>query len=148
MTYEDDDQLLNAALRIAEQRLTYVAAWMTSPQVVSDYLQLWSARLTEEAFGVLWLTNKHQLIAAEVLAAGTISSANVYPRVVLRAGLKANAAACIVFHNHPSGDPTPSTADIALTKRLREALDLIDIQLLDHLVVGHRVVSLAELGLL
>lgn len=148
MTYEDDDAVLCAALRIAERRLTYTGCILTSPQVVRDYLQVWAARLTEEAFGVMWLTNAHELVQTEVLATGSIDQASVHPRVVLRAGIAHNAAACLVFHNHPSGNPAPSAGDIALTRRLKEVLALVDITLLDHFVVGRTVVSLAELGLI
>lgn len=147
MTYEDDDAVLRAALQIAERRLTYSGNVLTSPGVVGDYLRVWAARLTEEAFGVLWLTSAHELMRAEVLATGSIDEASVHPRVVVRAGLKHNAAACLVFHNHPSGNADPSRGDIALTRRLKEALALVDIRLLDHLVVGRTVVSLVELGL-
>jgi len=148
MTYEDDDAVLRAALQIAERRLTYTGCVLTSPQVVRDYLQVWAARLTEEAFGVLWLTSAHELVQTEVLATGSIDQATVYPRVVVRAGIAHNAAACLVFHNHPSGNPAPSGGDIALTRRLKEALAMVDITLLDHLVVGRTIVSLAEQGVL
>lgn len=147
MTYEDDDAVLRAALQIAERRLTYSGNVLTSPGVVSDYLRVWAARLTEEAFGVLWLTSAHELMTAEVLATGSIDEASVHPRVVVRAGIAHNAAACLVFHNHPSGNADPSRADIALTRRLKDALAMVDIRLLDHLVVGRSVVSLVDLGL-
>lgn len=148
MTYEDDDAVLRAALQIAERRLTYTGDILTSPALVRDYLRVWAARLTEEAFGVLWLTSTHELMTVEVLATGSIDEASVYPRVVVRAGIAHNAAACLVFHNHPSGNPEPSRGDIALTKRLKDALAMVDIRLLDHLVVGRSIVSLSEQGLL
>ncbi|MNG31168.1 hypothetical protein D3C84_1169180 [compost metagenome] len=96
---------------------------------------------------MLWLTSTHELMTVEVLATGSIDEASVHPRVVVRAGITHNAAACLVFHNHPSGNEDPSRADIALTRRLKDALAVIDIRLLDHLVVGRGVASLVDLGL-
>ncbi len=89
------------------------------------------------------------MIACEDLFTGTIDGASVYPRVVAQRALGHNAAACVTFHQHPSGDPTPSRADEQLTKRLQEALELLDIRLLDHLVVATGgSVSMAERGLM
>ncbi|MGL1254831.1 JAB domain-containing protein, partial [Vibrio parahaemolyticus] len=88
------------------------------------------------------------LIAFEELFFGTIDSASVYPREVLKAALKVNAAALIFAHNHPSGDATPSQADKQITQRLKEALALVDIRVLDHIVVGDSAISFAERGLL
>ena len=147
----EDDLLLRAALKVAEKRLKYEGVSLESPQAVRDFLHLRIAASEQkeresELFGVIWLTTKHQVISTEVLFHGSIDSASVYPREVVKAGLKHNAAACIVFHNHPSGDSEPSQADRMLTVKLKEALALVDIRLLDHLVVGHKVTSLAELG--
>ncbi|MGL1254840.1 JAB domain-containing protein, partial [Vibrio parahaemolyticus] len=88
------------------------------------------------------------LIAFEELFFGTIDSASIYPREVLKAALKVNAAALIFAHNHPSGDATPSQADKQITQRLKEALALVDIRVLDHIVVGDSAISFAERGLL
>ena len=89
------------------------------------------------------------MIAFEELFRGTINGASVYPREVVRRSLELNAAALIVAHNHPSGSAEPSSADLALTRRLRDALRLVDIRLLDHVVVGQgQAVSLADRGLL
>lgn len=89
-----------------------------------------------EVFGQLLLDNQHRVLAFEELFRGTLAGANVYPREVVKRGLAVNCGAIIVVHNHLSGNPEPSSADIALTKSLREALTLVDIRLLDHLVVG------------
>ena len=101
-----------------------------------------------EVFYALWLDSKHQVLKAQELFRGTVDGASVYPREVIKEGLSCNAAAVIFAHNHPSGVTEPSQADIQITKRLKEALALVDIRLLDHLVVGADVTSMAERGLL
>jgi len=102
-----------------------------------------------EVFCCLYLDNRHRLIAFEELFRGTIDGAAVYPREVVRQAMLHNAAALIVAHNHPSGIAEPSHADALITQRLREALALVDIRLLDHLIVaGPATLSLAERGLL
>ena len=100
-----------------------------------------------EVFACLFLTNRHRVLALEELFRGTIDGAAVYPREVVRRCLAHNAAAVILAHNHPSGDPTPSEADRAITLRLRDALGLVDVRMLDHLVVSDNDwISLAERG--
>lgn len=102
-----------------------------------------------EVFAVLYLNNQHEMIRFEHLFNGTINSAHVHLREVIRRSLKYNAAALIVGHNHPSGIAEPSQSDIAITRDLQKALQLVDVRLLDHLVVGDSVVSsFSELGLL
>ena len=102
-----------------------------------------------ELFAVLWLDNQNRLIAYEELFQGTIDGASVYPREVVKQALARNAAAVILAHNHPSGVAEPSQADQRLTRRLQAALELVDIRVLDHLVVGEgEIVSFAERGLL
>lgn len=101
-----------------------------------------------EVFGVIYLDKRHKVITHEVMFRGTIDGASVYPREVAKAALLNNAAACIVFHNHPSGEPEPSRADVSLTQRLKDALDLLDIRILDHLIVGDTTTSFAEKGML
>ncbi len=101
----------------------------------------------QEVFACLFLTNKHQLIAYEELFWGGINSITVHPREVVKRALSHNAAATIIAHNHPSGDPKPSLADHETTQTIKRALDLVDIRLLDHFVVGHSdVFSLAQAG--
>ncbi|CAI0910378.1 DNA repair protein RadC [Serratia entomophila] len=105
------------------------------------------AGLEREEFIVLYLNQQNQLIAHETLFTGTINSTEVHPREVVKRALYFNAAAVIIAHNHPSGDPTPSQADKTITLRLMQALALVDIHLLDHLVVGGmEIVSFAERG--
>ena len=99
-------------------------------------------------FAVMLLDSQHKLIDYRELFFGTIDSASVYPREVVKAVLADNAAAVIFTHNHPSGEIKPSQADIAITSRLKDALALIDVQVLDHIIVGNGTASMAEFGLL
>lgn len=101
----------------------------------------------EELFACLYLDNRHHILAYEDLFRGTIDAASVHPRVVVQRALEHNAAAMVFAHNHPSGDPEPSHADRILTRRLSEALALVDVRVLDHVVVGaNECVSFAERG--
>jgi DNA repair protein RadC len=121
---------------------------LESPAQTVRYL---SARLRHhpyEVFAVLFLDNRHRVITYEELFAGTIDGASVHPREVVRRALAHNAAALILAHNHPSGVAEPSAADAAITRRLKEALALIDVRVLDHIVIGDDAVSLAERGML
>lgn len=101
-----------------------------------------------ELFGVIYLDNRHRVIGHEIMFRGTVDGASVYPREVAKGALYNNAAACIVFHNHPSGEPEPSRADVRITERLKDALNLIDVRVLDHLIVGDTTSSFAQKGLL
>jgi len=122
---------------------------LTSPGAVRDYLRLAIADLPHEVFVCLWLDAQHRVIACEELFRGTLTQTSVYPREIVKAGLKANAAAVIFAHNHPSGAAQPSQADELLTRNLKEALALVDIKVLDHFVVaGRQALSFAERGLL
>jgi len=122
---------------------------LCNPGDSRDYLQLRMAGYVTEVFGVMFLDNRHRIIADEELFQGTVDGASVHPRVVVQKALAVNAAAVILYHNHPSGIPEPSQADQGITKRLKEVLSLVDIRVLDHLVVGAEgVVSLAERGLI
>lgn len=118
-----------------------------SPNMVRDFLRAQLRDSPYERFVGLFLDNRHRLIRYEELFRGTIDSASVHPREIVRRTLELNAAALIVAHNHPSGLAEPSQSDIAITRRLKDALGLIDVRLLDHLVVGELdVTSLAERG--
>jgi len=119
------------------------------PGSARDYLNLMYMDQEQEIFSVLFLDNKHQLISHEELFFGTIDGASVYPREVVKTTLQHNAAALIFVHNHPSGNPGASSADKRITKRLKDALALIDVRVLDHIIVGKSgTVSFAEQGLL
>lgn len=102
-----------------------------------------------EVFACLFLDNGNRVICFELLFHGTINESNIYPREVVKRGLAHNAAKLILAHNHPSGNPSPSQADKEVTKVLQQSLSLVDIQVVDHIVIGHkRCVSFAELGLI
>ena len=122
---------------------------LRSPEDTRRFLTSRLGTYPHEVFAGLFLDNRHRVIHARELVRGTIDGAAVYPREVVRQALEDNAAAVIFAHNHPSGVAEPSQADISLTRRLKEALGLVDIRVLDHMVVGHgEVVSLAERGLM
>ena len=146
----NEDTIIKAALNILEKRITYDinAPALTSPECSKHYVKLQMSSYEHEVFACLFVDTKHRVISFDELFHGTIDSASVYPREVVKACIKHNAAAVIFAHNHPSGDAEPSTADRTLTKRLKQALELIDVRVLDHLVVGSEAVSFAELGIL
>jgi DNA repair protein RadC len=122
---------------------------LSNPDDTRNFLMSELSGRDYEVFGCLFLDNKHRVIEFEELFYGTIDGASVYPREVLKKTLQHNAAALILAHNHPSGIAEPSQADIAITQRLKEALNLIDVRILDHLVIGDGYcVSLAEKGLM
>lgn len=121
---------------------------LTSPSKAADYLQSLIGDFEHEVFYALWLNSQHQVIQHGELASGTIDSASIYSREVVKTALNCNAAAVIFAHNHPSGHSSPSQSDIAITKRLKDALELIDIRVLDHLVIGSDITSMADRGLL
>ncbi|BAP55225.1 DNA repair protein RadC [Thioploca ingrica] len=121
---------------------------LSSPEDTRNFLMSELSGRAYEVFACLFLDNKHRVIKFEELFYGTIDGASVYPREVVRRALQHNAAALILAHNHPSGIAEPSQADIAITRRLKEAMSLIDVRVLDHLVIGDGYsVSLAERGL-
>lgn len=122
---------------------------LESPQQVKSYLQAHFVDYGFEAFVAVFLDARHAVIGVEELFRGTLCQTSVYPREVVKRALAHNAAALIVAHNHPSGVPEPSRADEHLTNGLKAALNLVDVRLLDHFVVGlDRCVSFAERGLL
>lgn len=145
---EKTKRLIARALKAAEESVRY-GAMLQSPIDVADYLKLRVAGLGHEVFGVVWLNAQHAVIDTRELFRGTLASTSVYPREVVKEGLLANAAACILYHNHPSGYPEPSSADKMLTETLKQALALIDIRVLDHMILaGGRHTSFAERGLI
>lgn len=120
---------------------------LSDPAATRRYLTAWLRDRDREVFGALFLDSQHRVLAAEELSHGTLDSASVYPREVVRRALALGAAAVIFAHNHPSGVAEPSSADRALTDRLRQALALVDVRVLDHFVVGEgRPTSFAERG--
>lgn len=136
------------ALGIIEKQYLRKSTVLSSPELTRKFLSLHLAHEQFEVFGVLWLDNRHKVLKVVNLFNGTTDGAAVYPRVVATSALRHRASACVFFHNHPSGNPEPSQADISLTKLLKESLKLIDIRVLDHIVIGgNESISLAEQGL-
>lgn len=121
---------------------------LTSPEMAKDAIQVRWAGLGHEVFACLFLDSQHRLIKFEEMFRGTIDGATVHPREVVKAALAYNAAAVMLAHNHPSGVAKPSEADKRITRRLAEALGLVDIPVIDHFVVGDEIYSFAEHGLL
>lgn len=122
---------------------------LRSPEDTRRFLASRLGTYPHEVFAGLFLDNRHRVIQYRELFRGTVDGAAVYPREVVRQALEYNAAAVIFAHNHPSGVAEPSDADVSLTRRLKDALGLVDIRVLDHMVVGHgEILSLAERGLM
>jgi DNA repair protein RadC len=142
------DQILEAARQAIELKMQRGAKF-TSPALVKEYLRNKLAGFEHEVFAVLFLDTRHRLIEYREMFHGTIDSASVYPREVVKEALRLNAAAVILSHNHPSGSPEPSSADRVLTQRLKEALGLVEVRTLDHVIVGGaETASFAEQGLI
>lgn len=140
--------ILQMAQQLAMSRLAKGRA-LTEPKQVFSHLQTLLRYHEHEIFALLLLDTKHRVIGFRELFRGTLDGANVYPREVVKIALEHNAAAVILVHNHPSGDPEPSQADRTLTTALKNALNLVGTRILDHVVVGHEgCVSLAERGYL
>ncbi|EGX6956803.1 DNA repair protein RadC [Aeromonas hydrophila] len=143
-----EQDLLRIANQIARKRLAKGTA-ITSTTDAAERLQTLLQGREREVFAVLFLDNQHRVIALEELFYGTLGTASVHPREVVKRALALNVAALICAHNHPSGNPEPSQADKHITQVLRDALALVEVRLLDHLVVGAEgVTSLAERGVL
>lgn len=141
-----ETDILRMAQQLATHRLSKGRA-LTDPHKVREHLQVLLQNLQHEVFAVLLLDSKHRVIRFEELFRGTIDAASVYPREVVKTVLAHNAAAVILVHNHPSGDPSPSQADLRLTQTLKNALAMVGTTTLDHFIVGHEgITSLAELG--
>jgi DNA repair protein RadC len=143
-----ESAVIAAAVSAVEKKLAR-GVLFDSPQAARKYLPALLGHLEAEQFCVVHLDNRHRVIEFERMFNGTIDGASVYPREVVKSALAHNAAAVCLVHNHPSGVSEPSHADELITRRLREALALIDIRVLDHFIVaGADVVSFAERGLL
>lgn len=141
--------MIRGALRVLEQELREYGPRFCDPASIRDFLRLNLEREERELFMCLFLNSQNQLIEARTMFFGTLTQTAVYPREVARAALQLNACSLIFAHNHPSGVCTPSPADRLLTRMLSEALELIEVRVLDHFVVGHNaILSFAEQGLL
>lgn len=143
---QSEADILGIAEDILQRRLERLGT-MSSPEQSAQFLRMRLAHLGHEEFHAVWLDNKHRVLALETLARGTIDSATIHVREVIKAALRWNAAAVVFAHNHPSGDPRPSAADRDITRQLQQALALVKVRLLDHVVVGAGgTVSLAQRG--
>lgn len=141
-----ESDLLQIAKTFARRRLAK-GRKITQPRLAFEYLQVLLQDYEYEVFSAVFLDTQHRVIRFEELFRGTIDSASVYPREVVKKALTYNAAAVILVHNHPSGDPEPSNTDRRITQRLKEALGLVEVRVIDHIVVGSEgCVSLAERG--
>lgn len=127
------EQIVAAARQALAHRVRRGAS-LSSPQNVREYLTMRLGYLDHEVFGVLLADNRHRVIECVELFRGTIDGASVYPREILKLAIEKGAAACLFFHNHPSGINEPSVADETITRRLVSALALIDVRVLDHLL--------------
>ncbi|EPC8431069.1 JAB domain-containing protein [Pseudomonas aeruginosa] len=142
------DQILEAARQAIELKMQRGAEF-TSSALVKEYLRNKLAGFEHEVFALLFLDTRHRLIEYREMFHGIIDSASVYPREVVKEALRLNAAAVILSHNHPIRNPEPSNADKLLTLRLKEALGLADVRVLDHVIVaGSTTASFAERGLI
>ncbi len=144
-----EDELVAKAYEIVESRCRVNDGdKLQDPSVAGELFKLKLGGRPHETFAVAFLTTKHALIAFEELFHGTIDGSEVHPRVVVKRALDLNAAAIILGHNHPSGDPEPSAADRAVTARIKQACALVDIRVLDHFIVGSDApVSMAAKGM-
>ncbi|HCF5691966.1 JAB domain-containing protein [Pseudomonas aeruginosa] len=143
---EPDILLMARQLAIRRLRLGRV---LTSPKEVFSHLQALLGDYEHEVFALFLLGSRHRVIVFHELFRGTLDSASVYQREAVKTALEHNAAATVLVHNHPSDDPEPSQANLTLTHKLREALNLVRMRTLGHIVVGHKSsVSLAEQGYL
>ena len=143
---EQDAAILERAERILHRRWTRQGT-LSSPQDTAAWLRVHCATLVAEVFGVIFLDNRHRILSSRELFRGTIDGCGVSPREVVRAVIEANAAAVVLYHNHPSGNAEPSSADVAITQTLKQALELIGCRVLDHLIAGETVTSLSQRGL-
>jgi len=146
--YVTEDDIIGMAKKLIGRRFNRGRS-LTSPHETRHYLSLILSDLEHETFATIFLDNRHRVLAFEEMFKGTIDGASVHPREVVKRALRLNAAAVIFVHNHPSGVAEPSQADRNITQKLKNALALVEIRVLDHIVVGGTdTVSMAESGML
>ena len=146
---QSDDWIIRQAIALLEQRVFKAGPLLDQPQAVKDYLRLKLVAEPNEVFAIVFMNSQHRVLAYEPMFKGTLDSTAVYPCVVVQRALELNAGAVIFSHQHPSGCTEPSSADRVLTDRLKAALALIDVRVLDHIIVGQGTpYSFAESGLL
>jgi len=142
------DDVIASAQGLISQRFRRGSPVLSSPARVREFLSIHLGACESEIFGIIHLDNRHRSLGAEDLFRGTIDGSAVYPRVIVKSVLARNSAAVLCYHNHPSGNSQSSRADEAITIRIRDALSLIDVRLVDHLIIGETIFSFAESGLL
>lgn len=144
--------MLKAAIELGRRYLEEeikVGKKLNSSQLTKRFLAYRLQDYPHEVFACLFLDNQHRIICFEELFQGTLTEANIYPREVVKRGLAHNAAKIILAHNHPSGNPFPSQADQDITRQLKQALALVDIRVIDHVIIGNKeTISFAEIGLI
>lgn len=146
---ETESRIVAMALDIVKSKLREPGVALTSPSAVRDLLRLQLTAQQHEVFVCIFVDAQHRVIDSVDMFHGTLTQTSVYPREVVRAALERNAAAVIFAHNHPSGVAQPSQADEFLTRNLKDAMQLIDVRVLDHFIVaGDSILSFAERGLL
>ena len=139
--------VITEALNLVQEQAATEGDLMTSPSQTFDYFRLFYAGKQErEHFALMLLDSQHKVLECNVIFSGTIDGAAIYPREIVKAALYANAAAVILAHNHPSGVIEPSAADKRITARIKSALALVDIRVLDHIIVGDSCYSFAQSG--
>ena len=148
-TFTSKNEVIAAAIEFVEEKARYTTDPLSSPKAMSDMLRLRIGCSEREVFCVIYLDSQHRLIEVEELFYGTLDGAAVYPREVAKSALGKNAAAVCFGHNHPSGQTDPSAADKRITQRLKDALALLDIRTLDHIIVSpNHAYSFAEHGVM
>lgn len=144
-----EDRAIFRALRIVERRAVEHGPLLTDPDTAGRYFQLRLGNEEREHFEVAFLDTQHRLIACERLFSGTVDCTEAHPRIVVQRAMALNASAVILAHNHPSGRADPSNADRATTRRMAQALELVGVRLLDHVVITARgSMSMARVGML
>ena len=144
----DNHDILTRANALISQRYRTGSLVLSEPCRTKEFLRLHLGGRDYEVFGLLHLNTRHRLIAAEDLFRGTLDGAAVYPREVVKSVLSHGSADVILYHNHPSGSPEPSQADEAIIRRLKAALSLIDVRILDHVIVAEQIFSFSAAGIL
>ncbi|MWP61955.1 DNA repair protein RadC [Gilliamella sp. Pas-s25] len=129
-------RIVTTALKLLEKQMKIEKNQFTKTKQVIDYLRLKLTQKEREHFVAMYLNNQHQLIKVETLFMGTINSVEIHPREIIKQALRYNAAAVIFAHNHPSGESQPSNADRNINQKLTEILNIVDIRVLDHIVIG------------
>lgn len=142
-----EDDILNLARSIAQERLADRNLKFTSPSSVEKYLRAWIGTEQREVFLIIYLDTQHCIIKTEIHSLGGVDSARVYVREIVKRMLELNSSSLLIAHNHPSSEIEPSHADVAITKRIKQALELVDGKVLDHVIVTpDKFTSLSERG--